>query len=94
MVTRTGFMLRMTALNDQFVGRLFVHSIRFTGTGLTVGELLRLTDINGNLTTEHFVTSTTEDIEILSSGADKMLMNGAKVAAMPTGSASLQIHLV
>jgi hypothetical protein len=86
-------MLKMTQLNDAFVGRLIFQQIRFIGTGLTIGELFRLVDTNGSLITEHYVVLVTEDFPILTTGSNNVA-NGAKITSMPSGTAEVQIHLM
>jgi hypothetical protein len=92
MVTRSGRIIRFTAVNDFWPGRVWGYHIRFVGKGLTLGELLQLVDNNGTPIADHYVVNQIEDQPILDTGL-RIMMNGIKVAALPTGTAEVLVYL-
>jgi hypothetical protein len=60
----------MTAASDLYNFPVRVRQVRFVGTGLTVGQELRLKefDTNGAVICDHFVTATTEDFIVWEAG--------------------------
>jgi hypothetical protein len=82
----------MTANGDLFAGRLHILSIHFSGTGLTVGQLVEIKDINDGIMAEHYIMATSEDADILT-GAEKFLSNGVKLVTAATGTLKVVVQL-
>lgn len=93
MVLRAGNLLRMTAVNDSFAGRIIMHQIRFMGTGLTPGDRLSIVNSYGAVVTEHFVTNPIEDVNLLGASV-RFGSNGLAISAMPAGNVEVQFHLL
>jgi len=91
-VTRGGNTIKLTANADEFAGRLFIQAIRFSGTGLTVGNLVTIKDSNDEFICEHYIAATSEDLNILAP-AELFLSNGVKLVTAATGTLSVMVQL-
>lgn len=84
----------MTAVSDSFAGRLFIESIRFTGTGLTAAQNIVITDINGGLICTHTVLAANEDEFIAGPFSPQHKANGIKInSGTATGSWQVEVLL-
>lgn len=65
-VTQVNHTYVLTAAADAVAQPLKLQSLRWRGTGLTVGQnLIIRTKSGGELLVDHFVEATTEDVEFL-----------------------------
>lgn len=93
-VTKDSRHIKATAAADVlYVGRIKVTSMRWRGTGLTVGQQLVVQNTNGDTLVDHLVAATTEDVEFIT--ADPEVFNGIKLTTIPAaGGGELHVRFV
>lgn len=90
-VTQTDSSWQMTAAADAIAYPLKLQSVRWSGTGLTVGqELIVREKSGGKLIVRHLVELTTEDVEFITSSP--YWVGGLYIEAIPaTGGGKLNV---
>lgn len=90
-VTRDSRHIKATAAADVlYTGRIKATSLRWRGTGLTVGQQLIIQNTNGDTLVDHLVAATTEDVEFITSEPE--WFNGVKINAIPAAGGG-EVHL-
>lgn len=79
-VTRKSRSIVMTAANDEVTGKIFANSIRLQGTGMTLAQLLTITETDGARIANHYVTAANQDEELLT---NPQWFDGIKISAAP-----------
>lgn len=64
-VTRNSRSIVMSADNDAIAGRFRTTSIMFTGTGLTVGQQIKVTETGGAIIFDGVVEATSQNLEMV-----------------------------
>ena len=92
-VTRQARILKMTAVNDAFTGRIIFSQIRITTTGGAAGDLLVLQDNNSALVAEYRTSAAAVPSDPVIEADKCMFSNGIKITTIPTGTVSVLVYL-
>jgi hypothetical protein len=91
-VTSYGRSFKMTALNDERTGICFAQSIALSGTGMSAGEHLVISDSGGSVLIDHYIetASGNENKEFL---VHPICAQGIKITTAPTGTWSVIVNV-
>jgi hypothetical protein len=91
-VTRKSRSIVMTANGDEVTGSLRLHSLAFSGTGLTVGQQLIITESSSeSVVASHYVENTVENVEL---NFLPRSVGGLKITAYPAAGTSSVIAIL
>lgn len=92
-VTRQARILKLTALNDAFTGRIIFSQIRIHTTGGAAGELLVLQDNNNSLVAEYRTSAAAVPNDAIIEADKLQFSNGIKITTIPTGTVAVLVYL-